>query len=491
MPLCAEEQNAWPVSVRQTRPDGTLESGQYIGPFFFTKSTPAGELQGFRPLLLQARAGDKESDYFLYPLFTWEKQTGFSSFSFFQLINRRRSADAAQPEVRSFDVWPFYFSKETGDPATTYHALFPIAGTIKQRLGYDRLHFILFPLYLQTEQAGVRILNTPRRVVHFISVQPEMVGSRVTHAPWPFLRFIDGDGHHGFEFWPLFGHRGRAGDYDKQFWLWPLFYRQATQLGEPQPTVRIGALPFYTRDTAPGLVSENYVWPFFGYTHRTEPVRYDERRYLWPFLVQGRGEQRYVNRWAPLYTHSNYKGHDKTWIVWPLYRHAEWQDEGIAQEKNQLLYFLYWSQTQRSLANPAAAPAHKTHFWPLLSVWNNGAGRRQVQFLSPLEVFFPTNDPIRQLYTPLFALYRYDRQSDTASRHSLLWNALTYRRSATDREFHLGPLFSVNSGAATKRIALLRGVLGWQRRPGEARGRFFLFDFARKTATPSTAIPSP
>jgi hypothetical protein len=468
-PLCAEEQNAWPVSVRQTRPDGTLEAGQYVGPFFFTKSTATGEMQGFRPFLLQARAGDKESDYFLYPLFTWERQPGFSSFSFFQLINRHRTAETGQPEVRGFDVWPLYFSKETGDPATTYHALLPVAGTIKQRFGKDRLTWYAFPLYFNTDKAGMEI----------------------TSAPWPFLRFIDGAGHHGFEFWPLYGHRARADDYDKRFWLWPLFYKQSTHLGEPQPTVRIGALPFYTRDTGPGLVSENYVWPFFGYTHRTEPVRYDEQRYFWPFLVQGRGAQRYVNRWAPFYTHSNHKGYDKTWIVWPLYRHGEWQDAGIAQERNQLLFFLYWSQTQRSLTNPAAAPAHKTHVWPLLSVWNNGAGRRQVQFLSPLEVFFPNNEPIRQLYTPFFALYRYDRQSDTASRHALLWNAITYRRSATDREFHLGPLFSVNSGVATKRIALLRGVLGWQRRPGEARGRFFLFDFARKPATPSSATLSP
>jgi hypothetical protein len=468
-PLCAEEQNAWPVSVRQTGSDGALESGQYIGPFFFTKSTASGELQGFRPFFLQARAGDKESAYFLYPLFTWERQPDFSSFSFFQLINRRRTAETGQPEVRGFDVWPFYFSKATGDPATTYHALMPVAGTIKQRFGKDRLTWYAFPLYFNTDKSGME----------------------VTSAPWPFLRFIDGAGHHGFEFWPLFGHRGRAGDYDKRFWIWPLFYQQSTHLDEPQPTIRIGALPFYSRDTGPGFVSENYVWPFFGYTHRTEPVRYDEQRYFWPFLVQGRGAQRYVNRWAPLYTHSTYKGYDKTWIVWPLYRHAEWADAGIAQEKNQLLYFLYWSQTQRSLTNPAAAPAHKTHVWPLFSSWDNGAGRRQVQLLSPLEVFFPTNDPIRQLYTPLFALYRYDRQDAATSRHSLLWNAVTWRRSATDREFHVGPLFSVQAGAGQQRIALGNGVLGLTRRPGTRVWRLFLFDFARKPATNSTAIPSP
>lgn len=455
----AEEQNGWPLIVRQSPPDAPADSVQMLGPLIFHYEGK-GEVQGVRPLLLQAAVDNSETATFLYPLFIWRSQPGFREFSFFKLINFRQEDQRTGPLEQSFDVWPFYFSRETGDPATSYHAVFPIAGTVKYRFGKDALTWYAFPLYVHSEKAGLK----------------------VTTAPWPFLRFIDGAGHHGFEFWPLFGHRARANDYDRSFWLWPFFYKSARKLSEPEPTVSIGALPFYTRDTAPGYINENYVWPFFGYSHRTQPYRYDERRYFWPFLVQGRGDQRVVNRWAPFYTHSVIKGYDKTWVAWPLYRHAAWDDETVSQEKNQFLYFLYWSQTQRSRSNPAAAPASKTHVWPLLSSWDNGAGRRQVQVLSPLEVFFPTNDIMRQLYTPLFALYRYDRQDAATARHSLLWNAITWRHSATERAFHLGPLLSVQSGADQKRVAFGLGLLGWQRRPGDTRTRFFLFDFARKTA---------
>ena len=471
LPLRAEEQNAWPVSVRQVRPDGTLESGEYLGPLFFEKNAPgaSGRLEGFRPFYLAATAGETENRTLLYPLFTWAREPGYRSFSFFQLINRRATTDGTQSAGRGFDVWPFYFSRETGDEATTYHALFPLAGTIKERFGKDRLTWYAFPLYFHTDKAGMQI----------------------TSAPWPFIRVINGAGHHGFEFWPLFGSREHPGDYRKQFLLWPLFYREATNLSDPEPTVRTGALPFYTRETGPGSISETYAWPFFGYTHRTAPDHYDETRYLWPLLVRGHGDQRQVNRWAPLYTHSIVKGYDKTWVLWPVFRHSTWQEDGVAQENNQVLFFLYWSLTQRSLANPAAAPAHKTHLWPLFSSWDNGAGRRQVQVLSPLEVFFPHNDTIRQLYTPLFALYRYDQRGATESRHSVLWGAITYRRTADGKEFHLGPLFSVQTGAETRRIALGNGVLGWQRRPGEPRSRFFLFDFAAKPAIKAGEAPPP
>ncbi len=477
-PLCAAllaaatlrgaEQNGWPLVVRQSPPDSPVESVQWLGPLIFSRHA-TGDVRGFRPFYLEARTGDRETATFLYPFFTWQKQPGYSQFSFFQLVNLSHSNDPGQPGEHRLDIWPFYFSKETGDPAESYHALFPVAGTIRYRFGKDRLTWYAFPLYFNTDKAGMEI----------------------TSAPWPFLRFISGAGHHGFEFWPLFGHRGRDGDYDKQFYLWPLFYKSARNLSEPVPTVSLGALPFYTRDTAPGYINENYAWPFFGYTHRTEPYRYDERRYFWPLLVQGHGDQRLVNRWAPFYTHSTIKGYDKTWVLWPFFRHAEWDEDGVTKDKNQFFLFVYWAETQHSLANPAAAPARKTHLWPLFSSWDNGAGRRQVQLLSPFDLFFPTNDIVRQLYNPLFALYRYDRLDAATARHSLLWNAVTWRRSATDREFHLGPLFSVQTGPENQRIALGNGLLGLTRRPGERVWRLFLFDFSRKAANKYAEAPPP
>ena len=104
MSLRAEEQNAWPFAVRQGRPDGPQESAEYAGPLFFTRNTAVGDIQGFRPIYLHVQAGEKESRYFVYPLFTWEKEPGYRSFSFFQLINRRRSTEPGQREVRGFEI---------------------------------------------------------------------------------------------------------------------------------------------------------------------------------------------------------------------------------------------------------------------------------------------------------------------------------------------------------------------------------------------------
>jgi len=461
-----DEENLWPLFVRQWNAAGETESLQALGPLIFNRSGKS-EQTGLRPLALGTSSPGQEEGNLLYPFFTWRQQTdGFATFSFFQLVNitRNPAADDAPAEAR-FDAWPFYFSRDTGDPATSYRALFPFGGTLKNRFGRDRIDFTLFPLYARTEKAA----------------------KVVTHTPWPFIRIIRGEGHEGFEFWPLYGHSRHEGDYDRQFWLWPLGYKSVSNLSGPVPDVKVGALPFYSRDTGPGYIRENYLWPFFGYSHVTAPYRYDEQRYFWPFFVQGKGDSRRVNRWAPFYTHSVIKGSDKTWLLWPLFRNQIWQADGVAQEKNTFLFFVYWSLEQHSLANPSAPPARKTHLWPLYSAWDNGTGRRQVQLLSPIEVFFPRNEVMRQLWSPLFAVYRYDHQPDNSVRHSLLWDAVTWRRTPTVREFHLGPLFSVQANPDGRRIALGNGVLGF-RRNAAGRWRFFLFDFHSKAnqADPAT-----
>lgn len=462
----AEETNAWPAWVARTDEAGRELGWQAVGPLFFKNPAPEdGTYRGFRPFYLRRDAADGTfaESTFLYPIFITRQSGNVRTWSVFNLINHSGPSrpEAGDIEPRSFDVWPFYFSRDTDKPESTYHGLFPIAGQIRGRLGYDRLSWTLFPFYWKSERAGVTTTSTP----------------------WPILKRSTGpEGHHGFALWPLFGYAEKPGAFRQRYYLWPLIYKNESRLGEPQPSVQQGFLPFYNQERSAELVSENYLWPFFGYTHRVSPQPYREVRYFWPLLVQGRGPDRYVNRWGPFYTHSIVKGIDKQWFVWPLVRQQNWADGDVQRTRRQFLFFVIWTEQQRSLSKPNAAPAEKAHFWPLISVWDNGAGRRQMQFPSPLEVFFPANDKVRQLYSPLLSLYRFDQRAPGDTRTALLWNAVTWQRSPQSREFHLGPLFSTQTNTTGRRVAVGNGVLGWARPAGEgARWRFFLFDFPAKS----------
>jgi len=442
---------------------------QFFGPLAATGEAPTGgHYTTIRPLWLRQES-DGQADSvgrktalptiehsFLYPLFSYRRSAdGAVDWSLFKLVNFSQSGAAGsgrqRSEPQSFDIWPVYFSKQTGDPATSYRAVFPIAGQVKSRFGYDSLQWVIFPLSFRSEKAG-----------------------RVTHsALWPIFKKRSGDGHTGFTVWPLFGFAEKEGDYRNRYFLWPLVYdnvRFAAAHGEePASPVRhaLGVLPFYAREVRPGSISESYLWPFFGYTQQDAPLApYRETRYLWPLFVQGRGTEHTINRWAPFYSHSVRRGVDKRWFAWPLFRHETWQGQGLVHTKDQVLFFLYSSERQHSAAHPEIPAAHKTHLWPLLSTWDNGAGRAQTQLLSPLSVFFPNNEKIQLLYNPLFALYRRDQQAPGEVRHEVLWRAVTWQRSS----------------GKMRELRILGPTLGL-RKNERGQWRPFLFDFSRKART--------
>ena len=469
--------NTWALGVEHRDDSGRITAWSAAGPLVFSKAAPEGAtVSGVRPFWVQTKddaTGSLRSATALYPLFSYQADASRYSWSFFELIKRSgRKATAPAPrspfeENEAFEVWPFWFSRHPHDPVDGYQALFPLYGTIKGRLGYQRLSWTLFPFYFQSQKKG----------------------ATTTQTPWPFIRVTRGT-EHGFAFWPLFGWEERPGVSRDEFYLWPLIYNSTRQPAADAPagtvpTHQFGALPFYACSTGPGVVDENYLWPFFGFTARTAPWKYHETRYFWPFLVQGRGDDRFVDRWGPFYTHSIIKGTDKTWIGWPLYCQTRWTDQGVAQTKTQILWRIYWSLEQRSLTNPSAAPASIRHVWPLFSTWDNGAGRRQTLALSPFEVFFPGNAKMRESWSPLFAVYRYDQSSPGNERHSLLWDLVRWEnRAAAPRP----TAHSAAPGAlAEERVCLGRGLIGARRPAGERAWRLFWLDFPSKPASISTA----
>ncbi|PTY06353.1 hypothetical protein DB347_13065 [Opitutaceae bacterium EW11] len=476
-----EERNNWPVEVEQPSAlpparQETTRSG--LGPFLFSQPVSTNQFsgavraRGFRPLFLEAvdSQGEAVETDFLYPLFTYRRAPDGYRWSLFSLVNHysTQSAPQAAPN-QGFDLWPFYFSRDTGNPETSYHAVLPIAGTVRNRFGQDKLSWIGFPLYARWEKNNVT----------------------TTTAPWPFIKVLQGEGNEGFELWPLFGQREKANTYREQFYLWPLIFKKETHLWESQPDVKQGFLPFYASSRDGESRSETYLWPFFGYSDRTAPYRYHQTNYFWPLLVQGRGDQRYVNRWGPFYTHSVIKGVDKTWVAWPFWRQQSWTDGALTHNKRQFFFFLYNDTEQRSASNPALPVARKTHYWPVASVWDNGAGRRQVQALSPLEIFFPNNDNVRLLYSPFFAVYRYNRVGPEEVQQSFLWNLVSYRRQPDSSEFHLGPLFSKERNPEEKRYAVGNGVIALEKNAGAGRWHFSFFDFKRRTANRPAGATTP
>ncbi len=474
----ADETNFWPVWVHEdvVAPRKESKANWVLGPLFFDEpfasdiNGDAVRARGFRPGFVETVGPDGMATqaYSFYPIFSYRRTTDGYRWNIFELITHYHTRDrATDPAQRGFDVWPFYFSRDTGSPESSYHALFPIYGTVKNRFSQHELSWFLFPIYGRFERNEVTTIT----------------------APWPFIKILSGEGNHGFALWPLFGYRAKAYTYRSQFYLWPLIYKSESKLWSPQPDVSEGFLPFYATTRNSDFHSETFLWPFFGYMDRVSPVHYHESDYFWPIWVQGRGDDRVVNRWGPFYTHSIVKGVDKTWILWPLWRDKKWDDPPLKQEQRQFFYFIYNETIQRSARNPSLPAARIAHYWPFVSIWDDGAGRKQIQAFSPFEVFFANNTGVRLSYSPIFALYRYNQTSPGHSRQSFLWNFITDRREPDHHELHVGPFFSHETENNQERSTIGNGLIAWEHSP-ESGWRISFFDFKHHTVNPAPTAPT-
>src|SRR5688572_25126436 len=262
------EDNNWPGPVRNMAPNQAGENWTAAGPFLFRKPAADAEgntASGFRPFWVQLHnpQGGFRAGYFLYPLFSYTVDENTYRWSVFELIRRwdRRATATAPTSIfdqrGEFEVFPFWFSRQSGDPELSYRALFPIYGTVKNKLGFERLSWTLFPFYVENEKRG----------------------AVTTSTPWPFIRVTRGAAQ-GWGVWPLFNYVERPGVSRHETYLWPLGFN-ATRYPTPDdppgtpPRRDIGALPFYARNTGPGYINEDFLWPFFGYTQRTKPTVYD------------------------------------------------------------------------------------------------------------------------------------------------------------------------------------------------------------------------
>ena len=428
-----------------------VSSISYAYPRFFeTKLTEDKEVVLFRPFAARYKynlhGNYREENYLLYPLGREYRQKDHLYWStLLGLFNYELRETDRRLQEGAF--YPFYFFKKGFSKEADYAAIWPLGGTVKNFLGRDQSDWFLWPLWVKTKNNGT---------INY-------------WFPWPFLNKCTGNAD-GFGFWPLGGHFFQKDVYDKRYVLWPLFYHHVYFQDN---AIKKGFLPFYAYECSPNIKDLSIFWPIWGHRWEKTP-RYEEYRILWPLWVQGRGVERNVNRWAPFYTHSENKRlkHEKTWYLWPLIKHQRWEEHGVDIQQEQFMYFIFWHQEQKDCKTKKFL-ARKTHFWPFYSYWENNQGCKQLQMLSPFEVFFQGNKVVQDVYTPLFSLYRYNENSYGVEQ-SFLFNMFREKRTMNDEvTMNFSFLLDYKNTQQEKSISLLKGLFEYKKINNEKSLKLF------------------
>ena len=439
----------------------TLEPGtrtEAAGPFFYDQQRESDHIFAVPPLFSNSRdeGTDSEEFDFLYPVLTYDRFGSEYRWQLLQLLSF--SGGQTQDDVwkKRFTLFPFYFQQRSSDPDLNYTALLPFYGHIKQRLFRDDIFFVLFPLYIQSRKRDVVTDN----------------------MPYPFFHLRHGDSLQGWQFWPLVGHEHKGvttrtngfgeveiiGGHEKFFALWPLFYNQRVGLGTDNPQRNHALLPLYSVSRSPRRDSTSVLWPFFTWIDDREK-KYHEWEGPWPFVVVARGEGKTTTRFWPLFGRAHSDILESDFYLWPLYKYNRAHADPLDRHRTRILYFLYSDVNEKNTQTDRVR--HRTDLWPLFTHRRDFNGNSRLQILAPFEPILPNNKSLERNWSPLWSLWRSEKQpANGAASQSLLWNLYRHETTATTKKCSLlFGLFQYSSDTEARRWRLFYIPFGKSRSP--------------------------
>jgi hypothetical protein len=431
--------------------DLTLESGtrlEVLGPLFSREERPEEFVWALSPLMSFTTNSGVDSQKFdlLYPLFTYDRNGKERLWQFFQVLNFVGAENQAGTYPRRFSLFPFYLQQRSVDTHLNYTSVFPVYGSIKNRLRRDEIRFVMFPIYLESRKQDVVTQNYLFPVFH------RRLGDQMA----------------GWQFWPIYGqeHKGTTyrtngwnevevvGGYHNYFAAWPLVLGQHTGLGTTNEAWFLAVLPFFSAQRSPTRDSTTYLWPLFTVTEDREK-RYREWDVPWPFLMFARGAGKTANRVWPLFSRAYNTNLQSGFFLWPVYKYNAFRTESAQRERHRIFFFLY--SHKREKLTETGQTRHRSDLWPLFTAQKDFDGNRRVQVLALLEPIWPDNSSIQRNYSPLWWFWRFEKNAQTGREsRSLLWNLLRWEK-----------------GPDMKKGAFLFGLLKYETTVEGTRWRWF------------------
>lgn len=404
--------------------ENTLSGGirrEIAGPIYYREQAGSKRTRAFPPFV--SRTDDPDLDYtevdVLYPVFTYDRFGKESRVQLFQMLSLSDSSEQDDSVRQKLSFFPLYFQQRSTNSAKDYTALFPFYGTLKNRMLRDEIKFVMFPAYGMSRKRDVVTRN----------------------YLYPFFHLREGNHLQGWQFWPLVGRETRephtiTNDYGfevhvpghrKEFALSPFLFRNHLDIGTTNEVRETAVLPLVSLSRSPARDSSVYLWPFLKFTN-DKANQYREWGFPWPLWVIARGEGKHMNRFWPLFSQARKGDLEGVFYLWPFWKEKRALAAPLDRRRTRIMFFLYSDIVERNTDTGEAM--QRRDLWPLFTYRKELDGRERLQALSLLAPLLPNNKSVERNYSPLWALWRTEKNPATATRSdSLLWNL--WRREIT------------------------------------------------------------
>ena len=411
----------WPIFHFETLADGGTDFR--VRPFYRRVERPAKP--GFG---VGSDDPDRRDHQFLWPLGRVRESDREWHGRLWPLWNHdHRRFEDGREETDFYFLFPFFwggYDKAGPDaPARPYFGMFPLyLDTPREFLTYDRLTFVLWPLYTRTKKDG-----------------------RTGHTfLWPFLGFGSVDEEERRErglldqpqtTWvrvlPLFNYIAREGDWWRLSLLWPVFSYGVDLLYTDDPLFSFHVFPLFGWQSNETITGWSFLWPFF----RGHEVEGKSRKlqFFWPvfhYFWSNLNDENLETWWVwPLVSRTTSR-YQRAWtFLWPLSWFREYDDSDGLQKQHWVLPFYKWIHRDRKAwRDQGGGVDDYLQIWPLLHVESEHTGEAEWAFPSPWPYRADNAEGVHELYGWLYTLLD-GRTRQTGDRAVKTWAHLYSTRT--------------------------------------------------------------
>ncbi|HEX3625077.1 MAG TPA: hypothetical protein VH280_06615 [Verrucomicrobiae bacterium] len=432
MSVFGDDFSAGPIFDRFPLTIGEGHRTEILGPIYYNELNDTSRTWAFPPFF--SRQADPTIDELeiqsLYPVFSYVKYGTQYRAQFFQLFSVAGGENPNNVQAHRLWLFPVYFQQRSSNTNENYTAVFPFYGNLKNFLFRNQIHFVMFPAYSQTHLKDVVNYN------YF----------------YPFYNVRYGNGMHGWQFWPFYGTEHKvvtlvtntwgvetSGGHDHRFIMWPIHFRENNGIGTDNPEKLRADIPFYVSTRSPKRDWTSVLWPFFNRIDDRER-KYREWEMPWPIIVVAHGPGKHALRIFPFYNHAYNDSLTDTFYAWPFYKYDSIYAPPLDRRRTRILFFLYQNTFEQHTVTRKFK--RRVDLWPLALYTHDFDGSTRLQLLALAETFFPNSPGIERTWSPLWSVWRSEKNPTTeANSQSLLWNL--YRRDASPGRKKISCMFGL------------------------------------------------
>ena len=400
---------------------------EILGPLFYSSKDRESKHLAFRPFFYWEKEEREFSRLeYLFPLGKYKRTDREVDSYFVPLVSTHRDLTQEVEEKKRTFLLAIWGETEEGE---SYGGFFPVYGHLKERFGKDEVNFCLWPIYSDTRDGE----------------------NRTYTLLWPFFSFSEGGGRESVKIWPLYGYDRKEKDYDKAFYLWPIFQFEKRYLYTDDPTDIQMVFPFYVSFRSSHQSRTSVLWPFFDHT-QNEETHYSQWDFPWPFLRWAEGDETSIFRLFPLYGRKQLKDQESGFFLFPIH----WYHREVEKDyEKRIVHFLLLSKDQTEIWKTEEEEAQSFRLWPFFAYKSRRDG--SMNFFAP--VIIPSDEEgVERNWAPLFSLYQYRRGARGEGESRLLWGVYLHQWSATHDRYELSFLLTYHRAEDVFYFSLLRGL---------------------------------